>query len=74
MQPKPTYDELVDALITMSVQYLGKRTADCNYSLDHQFMCAGEDALGCLARLGIVEGSDRDHRFTAEGLKRWDRI
>jgi hypothetical protein len=48
---KPTYDELVEALELMALQYL----TEPDGSLFHDFMSAGEAALPALERLGILE-------------------
>lgn len=48
---KPTYEELVEALESMALQYL----TYVDGSLTHNFRNAGEEALPLLERLGIVE-------------------
>lgn len=50
---KPTYEELVEALEGMCLQYL-----DWEGVFDHSFMCAGEHALDVLHRFSKVETKD----------------
>jgi hypothetical protein len=48
----PTYDEVLDALLSMAEQYLYERDRDM---YTHDFMCAGEDCLDVLERAGLME-------------------
>lgn len=48
----PTYEELVEALEGLALQYLTKWDSD---TLTHDFMSAGEYALPILERLGSIE-------------------
>jgi hypothetical protein len=59
---KPSYNELVEALELMALQYLEYPVG----VLDHHCMAAGEHCLDCLNRVGLVEGSGRRQSFTKD--------
>lgn len=49
--------ELTECLIMMCEQYLVKGL-DLDGWLEHSFMCAGENSLALLDRMGLVETED----------------
>ncbi len=54
-EDKPTYEELVEALEEMALQYLTDVT---DQYMTHSFMVAGENCLDILARLGKIRSVD----------------
>ena len=48
----PSYDEILDALLSMAEQYLYERDKQM---FTHDFMVAGETCLDVLERAGLME-------------------